>query len=243
MSRKIVGICKLCGVNKVLSYEHTPPRSAGNSCSVTSIGINKLAGLSDFDEAKFLKGFVYQRGLGGYTLCIECNNNTGSWYGNPYKEWFNLANLYFSELPIHTIIKIEPLSVLKQIALMFLCNLKYCEKSEFQMIREFIIQPERLNFPDGIKIYAALKYGDFNRVSGFNALYLDGNMSRFSEIAFSPFLYVMTFELPPPSGKFLDLTGFSDYRFREVSELKVRWPILNVNTSYPGDYRSREEIY
>ncbi len=243
MSRQIVGRCKLCGLETTLSYEHTPPRSAGNSCSVTSIGIDKLAGLSDFDDARFLKGFVYQRGLGGYSLCAKCNNNTGAWYGASYKKWFDLGSSFLSELPASQIIEIEPLSVFKQIALMFICGLQYTDNDRIKLMRDFIISPEKLDFPDGIKIYAALKYGDLNRRSAMSAIYINGKISTFSEIAFSPFLYVMTFDSPPPSDSFLDLTMFSDCEFREVSRLTVRWPLLKVCSPFPGDYRSREEIY
>jgi len=29
------------------------------------------------------KGPIQQRGMGSYTLCNKCNNDTGHWYGNP----------------------------------------------------------------------------------------------------------------------------------------------------------------
>lgn len=53
---------------KKLSFEHFPPESCFNDGKVKIA--NKIS----------------QRGIGDYTLCDSCNNNTGKWYVKDYKK-------------------------------------------------------------------------------------------------------------------------------------------------------------
>lgn len=55
------GICHICLEEKKLSFEHFPPESCLNDGKVKIA--NKIS----------------QRGIGDYTLCDSCNNNTGRW--------------------------------------------------------------------------------------------------------------------------------------------------------------------
>lgn len=77
------GICAICGEHKKLSFEHAPPKSAFN---------NKPIHLVDSDQM-FQENFKYtnealsQKGWGQFTLCESCNNNTGSWYGDSFKDF------------------------------------------------------------------------------------------------------------------------------------------------------------
>ena len=83
------GICALCGKECELTFEHIPPRSAFNSHPVKMYPGEKIL----FDEDRLpwdVQGLKYvsqQKGSGKYSLCEECNNNTGTWYGNTYKEF------------------------------------------------------------------------------------------------------------------------------------------------------------
>ncbi len=82
--KKQIGICRICGQEGELSFEHIPPRAAFN---------NKRTIQLQFDEALALgpdepvRGSVQQGGVGGYTLCPRCNNNSGKWYGPYFVDW------------------------------------------------------------------------------------------------------------------------------------------------------------
>lgn len=81
MSKNQMGYCHICGKYGKLSFEHIPPEDALN---------NNRAKLYTGDEAlkknkgEFAKYQNQQKGMGKYTLCESCNNNTGSWYANAY---------------------------------------------------------------------------------------------------------------------------------------------------------------
>ena len=66
------GICHICCNYKKLSYEHIPPRKAFNDIRVK------------------YKGKTLQRGLGGYTLCEDCNNKMGAYYLNEFVTFVEL---------------------------------------------------------------------------------------------------------------------------------------------------------
>lgn len=94
MAKSVDGVCKLCGKHKKLTFEHLPPEAAFNATSVREYSgdviIDLMTGADgrmpwDFEGLKWKQN---QRGAGGYLLCDECNNNTGSWYMNESAEQF-----------------------------------------------------------------------------------------------------------------------------------------------------------
>ena len=76
--RKRTGICHICGSSGDLSFEHVPPRVAFNDRRTVRIKGEEAISLGP-DE--IVKGPIQQGGIGDYTLCAECNNKTGHWYG------------------------------------------------------------------------------------------------------------------------------------------------------------------
>ena len=82
------GVCHICGKYGKLSYEHIPPQSAFNNVKRKVSTLEES--LKDETENRApwdiegLKYQQFQKGIGFYTLCESCNNNTGSWYANAY---------------------------------------------------------------------------------------------------------------------------------------------------------------
>jgi len=62
------GICHICLEVKKLSYEHFPPKTCFNN------------------EKVIIGDKISQKGVGDYTLCEQCNNNTGAWYVPEYEK-------------------------------------------------------------------------------------------------------------------------------------------------------------
>ena len=87
------GKCHLCGKQCELTFEHVPPKKAYNNKKVHLINrdifINHIISGNKPWDLSGLRYKVSQRGLGGYTLCSQCNNNTGDWYANDYVNFVN----------------------------------------------------------------------------------------------------------------------------------------------------------
>lgn len=86
---KIIGKCALCGRDCELTFEHIPPRKAFNWIPEKTIsGEQLICSLTDSNRMPWdFSGLKYQndqKGMGAYTLCQTCNNNTGTWYGDEY---------------------------------------------------------------------------------------------------------------------------------------------------------------
>jgi len=92
MRRKnIKGKCRICGKIGPLTYEHVPPRKAFNSNKALVYYGRKILEQDSkgfpWEISSRLKGKQLQRGIGAYTLCERCNNNTGAWYGNAFVDF------------------------------------------------------------------------------------------------------------------------------------------------------------
>ena len=116
---KQYGTCHICGKYGKLSFEHVPPRKAYNEKPAHMAKGEEF--IRNITKANFedIKTRIYQRGSGDYTLCEECNNDTGSWYGKSYLDWVYQAVAiihYTSGKPtLHYPYFLFPLRVIKQI--------------------------------------------------------------------------------------------------------------------------------
>ncbi len=120
------GICHICGDNCVLSFEHIPPKKAFNDTGAKVYNgkelLEKYRGL----KVKYLN---LQQGMGRYTLCDKCNNNTGAWYANEYCEVANKVVASLNSEPLYhgyvidiALNDIAVLPFIKQVITMF-CSL------------------------------------------------------------------------------------------------------------------------
>ena len=75
------GFCSLCSKYEALTYEHVPPQAAYNKTRFIEYR------LCDEVYKTGNKGRIKQGGIGEHTLCEQCNNDTGSWYGGEYVSW------------------------------------------------------------------------------------------------------------------------------------------------------------
>ena len=125
--KKEVGFCALCGTYGDLTYEHIPPKAAFNSAPAKMYTgaelLKKESGQMPWD----VQGLTYrshQKGAGKYSLCKDCNNKTGSWYGPAYQDMARRIAVALQHPEITTsqgigIKDVYPLRFLKQIISMF----------------------------------------------------------------------------------------------------------------------------
>ena len=97
--KKKIGKCALCDKECELTFEHIPPRVAFNSTPAKPISEKELFDNKlDNGEERVpwdIEGLHYQnqqKGMGMFSLCEDCNNNTGSWYGDSYVTFAHIVH-------------------------------------------------------------------------------------------------------------------------------------------------------
>jgi len=242
----VEGPCHICGQHTKLSWEHVPPRSAGNIFPVRTILFEESLNLPL--DAPLPKGKLQRRGMGAYTLCESCNSRTGHWYSTHFARWcfqgwgiLELASFRPSLVYLHHIL---PLPVIKQVAVMFFSANPAGFQAANPELVEFVLNPERRFLPPKYRFWAYYNHRGVLRFSSIVATLALGHgvNSVFSEITFPPFGYVLTFGSPPPHPELCEITHFARYGINEYRPMQLRMPVLPTFLSLPGDYREMEQI-
>lgn len=257
MRKKVkIGVCKICGINGEVTYEHVPPKSAfNNNKEFYTARVHPLfekRNAATFEELTTLdKGKVKkeQGGIGFYSLCRVCNNNTGSWYGRAYVDWVKQSAKYFDHLSEHKYtssfnVKLFPLRVIKQIVSMFL-SINYSGFiKDYPALKSFILQKKSNFFDSRIRIFTyynltgSLRYEPnltLYNIKTSDALYM-------SEITFPPLGYVMVMNEGKVDDRLLEITGFVNFNYDDEIELNQHMNIMPTHLKVIGDYRTKDEI-
>lgn len=261
MAKNVKGTCHLCGSYEKLSFEHLPPEKAFNDCSIKLY--NHFIGTPGQDcDYK-----ISQRGLGRYTLCENCNNNTGSWYGDAFVEWAcqsmdvlkyteNRPSLYYR-------FRIFPLRVLKQIACMMFSVNDHEFRLYHQDLVKFVLNKEERYLNSDIRFFAFFNAKGFRTAGGMvqvdtNNFNMDSPESLGeiagrvrakiesqrapSEIAFPPLGYVLAVDSEQLDYRLIDISYFAKYRYEDKCSIELRLPVLPIGSPYSMDYRNRQDI-
>lgn len=246
MSRKkVIGTCHLCGDYGPLSFEHVPPAKAFNEKSVIRIKFEQAMEL--VSDSK-VKGDIQQRGMGDYTLCGKCNNDTGSWYGMDFINWcyqgFEILMRSNGKPTLIYFHHLFPLRILKQIITMvFSANSPKLGKIHPELVK-FVLNKNEKYLPPEFRFFVYYNIeGKFRCMGMQHFLRTDkGQITSMSEINYPPYGYVMTINSNPPDPKLVDITHFSRYDYNRFCTQAMRLPVLPTHLPLPGDYRSKEEI-
>lgn len=253
------GKCSLCGRECVLTFEHIPPRAAFNSNRARPVGGKEIFNeevLKDENRMPWdIDGLRYvnqQQGMGRYSLCKECNNNTGAWCGYAYVYFARVINTvisksYTSVGGVISIKDVYPLRIIKQIASMF-CSVNNPNNPQLDDLRNFVLAKEKRGIDKSLyKICLYFTKSTLQKQSGMMVL-LEENNGQFCSIALSeivayPFGVVLYFD-PQDERKYpgVDITFFADFEYDDFCELQLPWDFNEMNSFYPEDYRSKEEI-
>ena len=266
-----MGVCKICGKYKSLSFEHVPPQSSFNDEKVKIIqGDEALRSLTRTEknpwELDGLKWKQQQLGKGGYFLCESCNSATGSWYIPEYDRFVNIIYSAYlkairkrreqeeqdniiGSIMITGIKDIHPLPIFKQIITMFCdVDLNCCMGDD--ALKEFLLNKTSKNFnKNKYHVYAHIHSGAVERMNGIGDIssFVDGQIKtiyKISEISVFPIGFTLYIDKPDwfePEG--VDITGFSDYDYETTCNIdKLIIPILECNSVISGNYSTKEEI-
>jgi hypothetical protein len=250
MTKPTFGTCHLCGEHKKLSFEHVPPEAAFNDQRILRTAFLKMLETENLDD---LRGEYQQRGAGGYTLCEQCNNDTGTWYGDAYAYWARQAMEYIiatrGRPTLFYPYNLYPLRVLKQVVCMFFSvNGTYFQAGQPDLVR-FVLNKELKSFPAKIRVYSFYTFSDRSRSVGTTAVLRGGlgtgtsSIHVLSEVTFPPFGFMMTMDSPPPPGSdFFDISSFCEFEYRDFRfGISMKLPLMPIYTGFPGDYRTREQ--
>jgi hypothetical protein len=238
------GTCHICGRYTKLSFEHVPPRAAFNNQPVRRPHGKALIN-ANLDQ---ISGKISQRGAGHKTLCGQCNNNTGSWYGSAFVEWsYQAMDILYAtrgEATLYYTYHIYPLRVIKQIVCMFFSANGPDFRESHQDLVRFVLNRNATGLDPQYRIYTYFNASGRARQTGITSiLNIDTRTTRvMSEIAFPPLGHLMTFESSPSDNRPVDISFMAQFHYNDWKHISLRLPVLPIYTYFAGDYRSRERV-
>lgn len=242
---KKYGDCAICDTRGELSFEHVPPEAAFNS---TSVRVVRGEAVLDLKLGEISAGSIQQRGAGDYTLCVTCNNNTGSWYGTSFAEWcaagMDVLRATGGEPACIHIKRGYPLRIIKQIVALF-CSIQGVDfVRAFPEVKAFLLNKRLPGMPSGLRVFVHYAIERVARQHGMAALVdLRGDRNVYmSELVFPPFGYALVVGDEVPDSRLVEITDFANHDFDRCRDMTMNFPLLPAVSPFPGDYRTRAEI-
>lgn len=240
--KQVTGECRLCGMVKNLTFEHVPPEAAFNDYPRFYPSTREMI------DARYRGGptpsiIEEPRGAGAYTLCGDCNTRRGARYAREFVEWAVFWQDVLDSEPVADLITASFRSrrsrIMKQLILMGLCSSPPKTGSINDGVRRFAYTAPATGLPSDIRVFVALtRDRDARQGGGLGKVNTETGMaSIFSEVAFSPFISVMTLGgTPAPDQRLVDITYFAQASYSEQSTTRLTLPVLKLRDIYPGSY-------
>ena len=254
---KKLGKCAICGEECELTYEHIPPKRAFNSRNVKGyFGDEVLKLVTTINRKPWdttgLKYIQMQKGTGKYSLCMNCNNYTGSKYGDFYNAFVYKGIEYidtnFNQYMCSKQIRIRfnpffPLRFIKQVLSMF-CSTTQGLSTKFEVIRDLLLDDKKNLKETNFKISMGMVKNQMVSWTGcMGDINIGGKARVLSEIIAFPFVYVFDYDKSIIDTKLIDITNFLMYSYDESIELDICLPVVERNIAvFPDDYRTKQEI-
>ena len=238
--------CAICGKQGPLSFEHVPPNKAFNDRRVFKAELGKHFLSLGAEEIRM--GEISQKGMGEYSLCIKCNNDTGGWYGSHFIGWcYQGMDILVKCKGKPTLLYLNylfPLSILKQIITMFFSVSYGSLRHAHPELVRFVLNKEMkyLNPKYRIFVYYNIE-GRFRWMGNcVRANFQTGTFDQVLELSFPPFGYYMTCNgAEPPNPSMFEITYFANFGYKEFSVQTMALPVLPTWSIIPGDYRQKNE--
>ncbi len=201
---------------------------------------------------KWLPTQAHPYGVGDYTLCAPCNNQTGGIYGQAFCDFVNKMVVVANETsdyrkPIKISYKGFLHRILKQILVMF-CSANGEEFSKIHKLPSYLLDFKSKEFPADMRIYIMVVNRQSKIMTGIQGTLdlKDGSTLITSEILFWPLGYILTFsELKHDSIEGAYLTEITHWKDHDVDKRATEEFEIHKNyrlTLFPLDFRSKEEI-
>jgi hypothetical protein len=235
----VVGICRLCGHTKKLTFEHVPPRGAFNDFARVYPPIDEVIANETQGTPLSGAGTPEPRGAGAYTLCGDCNSRCGR-YARHFIEWaigWRLAMDAQQNSPVVKLTqRIWRARVMKQIMAMFLSVNPPGFGELNPEVRRYVWNAEITGLPSRFRLYAALTNTLDARQAAITGHINRGDVAHYSEIAFAPVILLMTFDSKPPDSRLVDITSFASATYKSKQDTYLELPVLGFRSFLPGIY-------
>lgn len=259
MARKVkaTGKCRICGKDGDLSFEHVPPQKAFNDKRLIAYS------LEGWITKKEVKGRPFQRGAGAYTLCRQCNSDTGAWYANEFVTWsligadvlqiLDRQQEQFSNLSEIGVVfqDVYPVRFLKQIVTCFFSVMGTNTDAVFAAMNpdlvRFVLNRDESNLPENYHFYLKLyrksimrRYPVAGKITmtytktGNNISLLRATPVIFSEITHFPFALIMTHNELFPNAT--EITHLKNFKYDDRTDISLTLSIGQGMHPYPGSY-------
>jgi hypothetical protein len=248
MSKKVEGQCRLCLQHGSLTYEHVPPRSSFNKTTrFQSVSFMDIMGLKDPFEEK-IKGKIYQGGVGYHSYCLNCNNFLGLEYVNAYKQWSHAGAYAISQAEFDScsfeVPNILPNEILKHVISMFIAINDINYGKAHPELLEFVKNPDSTELDSKYRIFTYFKKKGQIRYIPFmvTGTLSAGSVVACSEIAFTPYGFVITYDDKKPKPGLVEITRFKEHAPKIPVDIKMNINVFETHLPIPLDYRTKAAI-
>lgn len=248
MKKNVFGTCRLCHQERKLTFEHIPPRSTFNKTTryQTVSFIDVMKAKNPLEDK--IRGKLNQGGVGVHAFCSECNNFLGRKYVKAYRLWagagaFALHPGNFTSCE-YEVFKAKPNEILKHIASMFLAINEPWYGEANSELRDFVLDPDCIDLNPKYRFFTYLKRPGQIRYLPFM---ISGNISsgkttQVSELAFTPFGFVLTYDDPQERKGLVEITDFKKFIPGKFVNIDLKINVFETNLPIPLDYRNSEKV-
>ena len=256
--QRIRGACRICGEVGDLTFEHIPPKAAGNNQTVRSVPLDRWAAHGRPGEFPRHGWRQHQRGTGGYVLCGRCNSLTGRRYVPHFVELANwtLASLSGKgiwSLPEAAVesadvaISVDPVrpgALGRQVLAMLLAVSGTAETAAKRPITRRILLEDYPAAPTDLRVFMTLYRGPGIRVLPVSAM-VNLRLRQpqvITEVAFPPFAFIGLLAGPADPKFGVEITEWTELPSSSSAGLRLRLPVSSGHTPFPADYRSLARV-
>lgn len=201
---------------------------------------------------QWVKQVKHPYGVGAYTLCEPCNNDTGGAYGQAYVEFAKRLAEISDNLPYRTPLNFKfkgfPSRIIRQVLTIF-CSTSGSNFSEKQpWVRDYVMNQDAVSIPKNVGIYICLIDRRAKLSTGIAGI-LDIESQEtlvMNEFLFWPLGCVLTFsglsEEQRNHYRLTDITAWARFGYTKRATLPITLFKNYRLTGFPLDFRSKEEI-
>jgi hypothetical protein len=256
--RGSVGPCHVCGQTAPLTFEHMPPRSAGNSQPrrVVDLQTSLAHPVGEFPSRGWMS---MQRGVGLYTTCARCNNFAGTAYVPDYLDFAASMISGLETWARHaegagqtgapdklrmSVERIHPGAVVRQVLFMLMAASGSSGLgTRYPVLREIVLDKTTATLPREMALRLTLLATQRSRVHhvAAEANFATGRERALVEVAFTPFAWLL--EIGDPSDRqAVDVSRWTEVPPEEEQTIELVPTVGSIVTAIGGDYRHRWEI-
>lgn len=259
LTKPAMGHCRLCGQFRKLTFEHLPPKSAGNAST------RRFASAFDVLEAQEIAQFpsqgvvIQQRGSGFYLLCKECNELLSNLkYVDEYRELVAATSQgmvdLIGDLPEHEglpekirlrVEKLRPGRIVRQALAMVMCaSASPYFGTLFPNLRDCVMNGTPTEFPLGMTLHLAVVAGPRGRLVP-PIVAIDHAAKEWQvllEATFAPLSWVLRLSNSPPNLLAADVSEWTTLDPDEVRDFEILTQAGFAFGPVPLDYRHASDF-